>query len=811
MTVTSPKAHITELIHTKSETQNLIRSLGATLEALLQDAKVWIVKFEDAEPKVRTAFSPNCSEYNQGPPPTHSPPPASILSVGSTETRIIPDLRTDQQSGTAAVDLVEAGYSSCVVHTIRPFNGQIWGAIIAYSKLSHLPLDRRITALEDHHLWIQFASTILERRVLGEQLRVFEIRLDLAAKGGGMGIFDWDLLTDTLFWSPQLLEIYGVTPSSFSGRYEDFQKVVVPEDLPYIEERLQKAIATQERYFSLKHRFLKPSGELRWLESLGEFIYGEDGKPIRLIGTAYDCTERVRVQEQMTEDRRRLELALEAGELGFWDWNIVTGQVQFGGEWGKMLGYSLEELQPRVETWERLVHPDDMPIIQEVLKKHLDGKTPFYESEHRLISKDGRWVWVLDRGRVVERDASGRPLRALGIHANITAQKIVRETLRETDKRKDEFLATLAHELRNPLAPIRTGLAIIRKDPTSVSASKAREMMERQLAHMVRLIDDLLDVSRISTGRLSLKRKPVSVKDIVATAIEASQPLIDSEHHTLTCHLSDEDLVVNGDLTRLSQSLSNLLTNAAKYTPQGGKIDLFVGREDGILTISVTDNGLGVPNDLQEHIFDLFGQVNKTLDRAQGGLGIGLALVRTLIKLHGGEVTVFSEGSGRGSTFTIKLPLQGTPDMKLKGETMTELHQRTSKKRVLIVDDNIDAAKSLSLFVEMLGHTTVIAANGPDAVERVASFRPDVIFLDIGLPGMSGFEVAKIIRQLPEALHTQIIALTGWGTEETKIKTKEAGFNEHLIKPVELERVESILFSHETPLTSGDTASSCTI
>jgi PAS domain S-box-containing protein len=709
------------------------------------------------------------------------------------------------------LDLVNAGYSSCVVHTIRPFNGQIWGAIIAYSKLPNLPVELRRPTLEDNHLWIQFASTILERRVLGEQLRVFEIRLDLAAKGGGMGIFDWDLLTDTLFWSPQLLEIYGISPTEFSGRYEDFRNVVVPEDLPNIEKRLQEALSNHERYFSLKHRFLKPSGEIRWLESLGEFIYGEDGRPIRLIGTAYDCTERVRVQEQVTEDRRRLELALEAGELGFWDWNIVTGQVQFGGEWAKMLGYSLEELKPRVETWERLVHPDDMPIIQEVLKKHLDGKTPYYESEHRLISKDGRWVWVLDRGRVVERDDCGRPLRALGIHANITAQKIVRETLRETDKRKDEFLATLAHELRNPLAPIRTGLAIIQKDPSSVAASKAREMMERQLAHMVRLIDDLLDVSRISTGRLRLKRERVSVKDIVSTAVEASQPLIDSGHHTLTCHLPEEELLINGDLTRLAQSLSNLLTNAAKYTPEGGQIELTVTRDDGILKICVSDNGLGVPQDMQEHIFDLFGQVNKTLDRAQGGLGIGLALVRTLIKLHGGEITVFSEGSGKGSTFTIQLPLQGSPDMASKGETMKELHQRTSKKRVLIVDDNIDAAKSLSLFVEMLGHTTHTAANGPDAVESVASFRPDIIFLDIGLPGMSGFEVAKIIRQLPEALHTQIIALTGWGTEETKIKTKEAGFNEHLIKPVELDRVESILNAQEPPSPSGEAVSEYTM
>jgi CheY-like chemotaxis protein/two-component sensor histidine kinase len=371
---------------------------------------------------------------------------------------------------------------------------------------------------------------------------------------------------------------------------------------------------------------------------------------------------------------------------------------------------------------------------------------------------------------------------------------MVQEQLQEVDRRKDEFLATLAHELRNPLAPIRTGLAILQKECTPSQAAKAREMMERQLFHMVRLVDDLLDVSRITTSRLTLKKDKHSARSIIEAAVEASRPLIDAANHTLTVTSVIPDIEIYCDATRVAQTISNILTNAAKYTPDGGRINLLAGYNESTLQISISDNGLGIPPDMLEHIFDLFGQVNRTLHRSQGGLGIGLALVKTLLNLHGGSISVVSPGINQGSTFTITLP-RGTQSQaqSLRQHGSQATGEGMTQKRVLIVDDNVDGAESLAIFAELIGHKSEIAHSGPEALERIPSYRPDVILLDIGLPGMSGFEVAQMIRATPQGLQTKLVALTGWGSEETKRQAHEAGFNEHLTKPVELTDIERIL------------------
>jgi PAS domain S-box-containing protein len=273
-----------------------------------------------------------------------------------------------------------------------------------------------------------------------------------------------------------------------------------------------------------------------------------------------------------------------------------------------MLGYSSEELPSHVSTWEKLIHPDDKAAVKEALHKALDAKSFFYESEHRLKAKDGSWIWILDRGRVIERDENGKALRVTGVHSNITQQLEVRNLLREEDRRKDEFLATLAHELRNTLAPLRTGLSIIKREPSSEMAAKTREMMERQLAHMVRLIDDLLDVSRISTGRLTLKKESLTVKTIVELAVEASKPSIDAGQHHLSISLKNGDARVFGDLTRLSQVVSNILMNAAKYSPDGGMIELSAEVVEQTVRISIKDSGLGIPHNMLMHVSDRSGE-----------------------------------------------------------------------------------------------------------------------------------------------------------------------------------------------------------
>ena len=788
MPLSSSQSQLSELAKCKTETIKVINSLSSLLEEILPNARVIITRSALHEVDLASKRSAPITL----PLPSHISPGDLPPVVELHDDLIISHLDQHPLGETIRRAFNTADYPACIVHRIIPHNSTPWGTLTVLLRLADLPPLEREDALLQGDLWARFATTILERKILEEQFQTIQTRLQLATKAGGIGIYDLDLITNKLYWTPQMLEIFGVTAEEFTESYQDWSSRVLPEDLQAIEKNLQKTFQERGRYFHNTHRFINKQGETRWVNSLGEIVYDDSSNPLRLIGTAFDCTNKVKAEAQIIQDRRRLELALEAGELGFWDWNVTSGHVQFGGEWARMLGYTIEELPPHVSTWEVLVHPDDRAATRASLERHLGGLAPIYESEHRLKAKDGSWVWVLDRGRVVERDSAGKPLRAIGIHANVTTQRAIREQLREADRRKDEFLATLAHELRNPLAPIRTGLEILKRDPSSESAAHSREIMERQLAHMVRLIDDLLDVSRVTRGQLILKRENLSMRSLLQIAIETSKPLLEAGGHTLITSFPKGDITINCDGTRIAQTVSNLLTNAAKYTPDRGRISLALEERNNEVLITVTDNGLGIPREYQEHVFDMFGQVNRHMHRAQGGLGIGLALVKKLVELHGGSISVASEGLGKGSTFTVKLPLRLAQSEHISSPD-SSLVPLSQSKRVLIVDDNEDAATSLSMFVELLGHKAEVAFNGQEALTKASRFKPEIIFLDIGLPGQSGIEVAKAIRHSEIYPTPRLVALTGWGTVETKQKTKEAGFDEHLTKPVELARVESIL------------------
>ncbi len=371
------------------------------------------------------------------------------------------------------------------------------------------------------------------------------------------------------------------------------------------------------------------------------------------------------------------------------------------------------------------------------------------------------------------------------------------QALREADRRKDEFLATLAHELRNPLAPIRNAVEVMRSkgvnDPT---LDWAKDVIARQVSNMVRLVDDLLDVSRVTTGKLVLRREATELGRVIQRAIEASHSLIDANQHQLEVSLPAEPVPLEADEVRLIQVFSNLLTNAAKYTKPGGKIRI-VGRVvDGQVEVQVQDSGIGIPQEMLDDVFSLFMQVERSLDRAHGGLGVGLALVRQLVELHGGTVAAESSGCDRGSTFTVRLPRAADLEHDSAANDVnrqTPAQPLPQGRRVLIVDDNVDAAISLSVLVNLLGHDTQTAHTGPDGLTAALSYRPDVIILDIGLPGMSGYELSRKLRSEPSLGETTLIALTGWGTEEDKRQAAEAGFDFHLTKPVDLAAISAIL------------------
>jgi len=362
--------------------------------------------------------------------------------------------------------------------------------------------------------------------------------------------------------------------------------------------------------------------------------------------------------------------------------------------------------------------------------------------------------------------------------------------LQEADQRKDEFLAMLAHELRNPLAPIRTAVQLLRlKELESHQRSRARDVIERQVEHLVTLIDDLLDVSRITRGMITLQREPVLVGAIVARAVETTRPAIDANHHELTLDLPDELIAVDGDKTRLVQVLANILHNASKFMDPGGRIQLKVTREGSHVAISVSDTGIGIPSELIPKIFDLFTQVHSKAEGAQNGLGIGLALVRRLTEMHGGTVTACSEGPGRGTAFTVRIPALASEKVRSQAG-VPETIPVVGPRRILVADDNRDAAESLALQLQLAGHEVRTAYDGVQALDAAKNFKPHIVVLDLGMPRMDGYETARRMRLRRWGKTATLIALTGWGQQQDRQRTTEAGFDAHLVKPVS----ESLLF-----------------
>jgi PAS domain S-box-containing protein len=412
-----------------------------------------------------------------------------------------------------------------------------------------------------------------------------------------------------------------------------------------------------------------------------------------------------------------------------------------------------------------------------------------------LISRSGN-EYPIDETAAPIRDERGRVDGVVLVFRDVTARRRADEALKEANRNKDEFLALLAHELRNPLAPIRNSLQVMRlAGENGEVLAWVRGIMERQLGHMVRLIDDLLDVSRITRGKVELRRALLDVSQVVETALETSRPLIEAAAHRLDVKLPPRALLLDGDLTRLAQVVSNLLNNAAKYTPSGGRIELAVESRDREAILSVRDDGIGIPPDQIERIFEMFTQVDRNRDRAQGGLGIGLTLVRKLVEMHGGTVEARSEGEDKGSEFVIRLPL-APDDMGLDGYAG---HGRTldaaqpAGRRILVVDDSKDSAMSLAMLLRIMGNEVRTAADGPSALVLAPAFRPDVVLLDIGMPGMSGYEVARRMRQMPELKPAVLVAQTGWGQQEDLRRSAECGFAAHLVKPIDPAALEELL------------------
>jgi PAS domain S-box-containing protein len=513
--------------------------------------------------------------------------------------------------------------------------------------------------------------------------------------------------------------------------------------------------------------------------------------------------DNARLYARVQESEQRFRQLAERVTDVFWITDAREPRLLYiSPAYEKVWGLSCQTLYANPDSFVDAVHPDDRERVLDSMARQRRGETT--AEQYRVIHPDGSVRWVWDRGYPI-RGESGELERVAGVAEDITERKLAEqrlkdseERLKEADRRKDEFLATLSHELRNPLAPLRHTLEIIKRAGDDASVLRqSRDTMDRQVGQMARLIDDLLDVSRITHDKLELRKESVDLAAVVHQAVETSRPLIEDCGHTLVVCTPDEPVWLHADGVRIAQVLGNLLSNACKYMAPGGEVRLTTERQQDEVVLSVQDHGEGIASDQLESIFEMFTQADRSLERSQGGLGIGLTLVKRLVEMHGGSVQAFSDGTGTGSEFVVRLPV-ATEGLQAEGparRAVLDGVSPTRARRVLVVDDNRDSAASLAMLLTLDGHDTRSVHDGPEAISVAESFRPDVVLLDLGLPKMNGYEVCRTIRRKPWGKSIAMIALTGWGQETHRRRSRNAGFDHHLVKPVDHAAIEALLAS----------------
>jgi PAS domain S-box-containing protein len=522
--------------------------------------------------------------------------------------------------------------------------------------------------------------------------------------------------------------------------------------------------------------FRADSGEVRHAYVSSTFLKVDD-EPLQCIVVTDLTRQELRILHEAIVGSSPDAICALKADGAISSWNAAAADL-FGYSAREAIGNSVCMLFPAEQRRE----------VNERLKRALQGEV--VREDFKCVTKSGAGFDVsLGLSPILAGDHKAIVITA----TDITDRKTLETELRDADRRKDEFIAMLAHELRNPLAPLRSGLYLLRKlHGTGEDAKPVQEMMERQVNHLVRLVDDLMDVSRISRGKINLKKVPADLGAAIRLAAEMTRELVEANELELKLILPKEALTLDADPARLAQVFGNLLDNAAKYTPAGGRIEISAERRDGEAIVTVADTGVGIPAEMLPRVFDLFTQIDGTQARQRGGIGIGLALVRDIVTLHGGDVEAHSDGEGLGSRFVVRLPLSTAPARDTNVSSAMRVGAPGSRQ-VLVIDDNLDLADIFALLLETLGATVRVANDGARGLESFVNLRPDLVFLDLGLPGMDGYETARRIRELPGGKDVTLIALTGWGGADVRKRTEECGFDRHLVKPVEMGELEKIL------------------
>jgi PAS domain S-box-containing protein len=593
---------------------------------------------------------------------------------------------------------------------------------------------------------------------------------------------------------------------------DKFVQSIHPEDAGRVVAAVEHAVHSGEDY-EADYRVVQADSAVRWVTARGRSERDGAGRPVRMRGVLVDITARKELEQELRvqmaqlaeadRSKQQLLMSLKQSEEKLrlladtipqlaWMAEPDGSIFWYNQRWYDYTGTLADQMTG--SGWQSVHDPALLPQVLDQWKASVAGGQAF-EMVFPLKGADGQFRPFLTRVNPL-RAEDGHMLYWFGTNTDISDIKRMEQTLLETDRRKDEFLATLAHELRNPLAPIRNSLEILKMPRVDAATfRKTRDMMERQVHHLVRLVDDLLDVSRVMRGKIDLRKEPVELSTIVARAVETVQSLIEVQGQRLSLSLPQESLLIDGDPVRLAQVVGNLLTNSAKYTEVNGHIWLSARLEGKDMVLSVRDDGIGIAPDMLPHVFELFVQADNASTKAQGGLGIGLTLVRNLVEMHGGTVTASSAGLGKGSEFSVRLPLMAhdPAEQNSKADSETGREVASSGRRLLVVDDNQDAAISLAMLLRMLGHDVQTAHDGASALTLAVSYRPDMVFLDIGMPGMDGYEVARRLREQPGLEAVVLTALTGWGQKADRLRTADAGFDHHLVKPLETKVLKELL------------------
>jgi signal transduction histidine kinase/CheY-like chemotaxis protein len=679
----------------------------------------------------------------------------------------------------------------------------------------------------------------VERAGAEGALRANEQRLRLALEASGMGLFQWNAKDDRMEADAQILKLFDVAPDAKPSLAAAMRARIHPEDRGRYDEIRARAIdPAGTGAFRGDLRVVHSNGDVRWIVVASQICFeGVPPRAVGSVGTVADITERKRAEVVLAAAARRdafrvalsdaLRLLAAPNEVRRAACRVLrrhlgANRAFFAEVDSSGTHFVVDEDETEGVTSVAGRHRVD-DFGQRVLGLGREGHVVIVndvESDERL-DQDARAVY---RGLFVAAYVAAPLIKegrlAAGLVVNQSSPRtwtdeeiaLVEETadrtwaaveraraeqeLREADRRKDEFLAILAHELRNPLAPLRNALEVMKLAPgDGKMVEQARDMMTRQVVQMVRLIDDLLDVSRISRGKVELRRERCELAQIIKQAAEMNRPLIEATSQHLTIDMPAGSILVDADPTRMAQVFANLLNNAAKYTERGGQITLTVEQQGEWAVIFVRDTGIGIPPEMLPRVFDMFLQVDRSLEKAQGGLGVGLSLVKGLVELHGGSVEAHSDGLGRGSEFVVRLPLAPTLHVQPARRARKELVPASARRRILVVDDNRDAAISMATLFGALNYETRTAFDGLEAIQTAMDFRPAIVLLDIGMPRLNGYETCRRMREQPWGRNMVIVALTGWGRDEDQQRSKAAGFDFHLVKPVDPSRLSRLLTS----------------